>query len=486
MTEQRVRATLPELDISSDNVLRLWDDGSALRSTQSDRADYYDGDQAILDEDEERSDGLTRNLVVTNWVRYIADQHVGFITAQPFNYTAPEGVEKTEKEAVKGLTDLFQSLQIDGIDSTHLRQALLYGYSVEVHSYNDAGVQITEYDPREWVIVYDEMDQVRAGIHRCAQAKGTVYEDALLADDLIVFTVYTSVHKTVYHQTKGDKGAAVLTEEVVETHHYGEVPVVVFQITSDRSSFISDALISQQDVFNKTRSAMADDIQYNVDALLVLSGYEPDALFEKDEDGKTYYQKIRENRLLPLNKEGEAKFLVRDVGHEVIIADLHEARDAIHMMGRIADIAMIVGATGQTSGIALKLKLKPQIEQAELFMKYLTRGLRRRLDLITTVWSTANQGAGKLEGIDISYTLNIPVNETELWEAVGSLEPFLTLESILKLIPSIDDPEAEAEAKRTEVEEATERALETMVAREEVSGVNAEDNQNEQGDLRDG
>ena len=143
------------------------------------------------------------------------------------------------------------------------------------------------------------------------------------------------------------------------------------------------------------------------------------------------------------------KFLDRGNRPEKVEYDLKTTRADIHMMARVADIQTIVGTTGRASGIALKLKLQQQIEQTGIFTKFFEQGYRDRIDLINRIWALKDMPV--LEDYNITFDLNIPVDETTIWQMLPSIAPYMTLETVLRHVPSIIDPAEEAKAKIDEI-----------------------------------
>lgn len=436
-------------NLTTTQILQVWDDADSTRDEMQTRQDYYDGDQAILDETTDRYDGSTRNLMVTNWIKYIVNKHVGFMTAKPVEYTLkdPKAPDAGLKEF--DLIDIQNTL--DAVDQEHLRQCILKGYSVEVHSYDGEKIKITQYDSEDWVIMYDELDQPRVAIHRAIQPANSIYRNQFLEFEKTIYTVYDDASIRTFELISSEDSDSYLDEIDSRPHPYGRLPLVIFRVTRKRESFIGDDLISQQDAWNTTRSSNLDDLQYNVDAILKLIGYDVDAMFEADEDGVTFVEKLRKHRILPLKEGGEAEFIEKGNEKDKVAHDLDLTRSDLHMMARVADVEKIIGATGTVSGIALKLCLMPQIDQAIQFSVFFEEGLRDRIDLINRI--NAIRRKPILEDFNVSFTLNIPVNETEIWQYIPNLEDVMTRKTRLSLIPSIEDPEAEAKAKEIELQE---------------------------------
>ena len=438
------------LSLTPMQVVEAYTLDDARRVEQTKRYNYRLGTQAILELDDERLDGSARHKVVTNWIKHIIDTHSGFIASTPIKYVPKDPDDKQHREALSNLYDVTNSNSLNAIDLEHLENALLMGFSVEVHSIENGEITITSYDPRNWGFIYDSDGTMVAAIYKTVFTRGTLHRGELLDADVTQYTVYDDSKTYVFDMDKGKTEPKV---SFVYPHYYGRPPVVVMRVNKPGDGyFISDALLSQQDVWNSVRSSNADDVTYNVDSLLCIKGYDPAAFFQADEDGVLFIDKLRQHRILPLNHaDADASFLVKGNTPEKISHDLNLTRSDLHMMSRLTDLALILGATGTASGIALKLKLQPQIEQAGVFTTYMEAGIRDRISLFNTMWE--KMGKPTLVDYDVQFTLNIPVNEQEIWQSLPSIDHLLTIEDQIRMIPSVRNPEKAARSKRDELKE---------------------------------
>jgi SPP1 family phage portal protein len=300
----------------------------------------------------------------------------------------------------------------------------------------------------------------------------TVYQDELLTERLTVYTVYDDKEIVVYKQGKSDRE---MQEVERGSHQFGVIPVNPFYSTKDKKSLLGDDFITQQDGYNEVRSANSDDVKHNVDAFLKITGYSAESFFIKDENGETEAQKMKKNRMLILGEGANAEYITK--GNEVnkVEFDLQLYRDAIHLMGKVPDVmGKLLGATGNTSGIALKLMFTAQLKASEVFKIYYKQALDRRIDIFNR-WSALTKKP-LLEDYSIEIDVSIPINEIEIWQNIGNLDPYLSEVDLLTLIPSVKDPEeAWLRKKESQGEEMT------SLNRGEIEPVEIEDGEAEVG-----
>jgi SPP1 family phage portal protein len=432
------------LDVDTALVLGVWNDGETMRTKQAGYLQYYDGKQKILSETKPRTDGAAKHLVVTNWIRHVVERHVGFLSAKSIGLTQRNDLD--DKAPLRQYQEVSDFNGVDAIDAEHLRNSLLFGLSPEVHSYDGENIVLTPYSPLEWSFMRDSCDEVVFAVHRLVLPKGSYYDGKRQATEVTLWTAYDSVNVYRYQSTGSALGSGTTPSSVsfdeskakVQKHGFKTVPIVIFQIHQDRRPFISDALIGQQDVFNSVRSANADDVSYNVDSFLAIYGYSMEQMLEVDpETKKNQLEKIREERYLPLGENARAEFLKKGNEHQNVEFDLDLSVDAIHMMGGISNLKRIVGSTGNTSGISLKLCFTDQVHVAGTFGKWFEVGIRDRVDLLNERW--AQLGDSTLEDYDVRITTDVPVNEAEFFQNIPELLQVMSRRGVARLAPAIED-----------------------------------------------
>ena len=450
----------------------IWDLHEGDREDQTKRFDYYDGDQAIVGVQEYYSDGTPKAQVVTNWIKYIVNRYVGSISDLQISNTIVLGEEPEDLPdrilAVDAYSTLVKDQNLTGKDNRLEKDCQLAGYGVEVHSFDEAdGIQITIYDPREWVLVRDTDDKLVLAIRRVTLKANTIHGGVYLDKPLEIMTVYYPDVIIVYSRTEKDSVWTEVDEPI--SHSYGEIPVVQWSMNDTRTTIITDAIITQQDEFNTIDSANGEEVKKDVDSILHLTNVGADWAKENEST-------IRKQRIVVTPENSDAKFLthVSDVAR--INNRLGRTRSHIHMMGEVPDVANMVGATGSTSGIALKLMFTPMEESVQGMIPYLEQSVRKRIDLINAIFRKQN----KPEIVDYKVTIQflIPVNRIEEWQHIGSLDNIVSQRTQLELLTDIDDPETELKAVRLEQPDIPDTPL---TAQENVRRVDARAARNEAG-----
>jgi SPP1 family phage portal protein len=253
--------------------------------------------------------------------------------------------------------------------------------------------------------------------------------------------------------TESGPGETPAWREVV-AHHYGRLPVIQFAATDLKVSHITKALMTLQDAFNTAVSSNQEDVLYNVDSFLLLKGYDMARVSEKKEGAEgqaatSDWERMKQLRMLAVDEKGDAKFLSKGNDVEKVSYQIGLLRDGIHTGGSVPDITgKLLGSTGSTSGIALKLMFHGMAQTAEAMVKHLARGWRDRVTLFNRVQGLL--GRAKLTDYEITVALNIPVNELDVATYIEKLRPTLSRREQLRLAPTVTDPEQVLKEKEAE------------------------------------
>ena len=441
------------LELDAKQLSEVWEGQSALREDMAKRQDYYDGRHDIVTrEDNTYADGTAKTKRVANWVQYIVNRYVGLITSTPYQVTSKE--EDADTEGMDSYSAVADANALTAIDVENLRGALIQGIKIELHQFVDSDILIKQHDARNWALIYDESGVLVGAIHRVVLEAGTSRDGTLLDETTDLMWFWND--KTI-SRFKTIKDAWV-EDGKPEEHNYGRVPITVWQINASATSIISDALIGQVDEYNEIFSAAGDDIRRDVDAILAVSGF-----------GAKEWQEalpaIREDKALPLPPDGKAQWLTRNTDVEPVTRHLVRTREIIHMMGEVPDVEQIAGATGVTSGIALKLKFLPMLQAAASMANYLKAGMRDRIELINSRLALLKDPI--IEDYRVVIQFELPTNRIEEWKAIQSLNEIVSHKTQLELLSDIGNPEEELLRIEDEAEAGIAMTPEEAVERQE-------------------
>lgn len=426
--------------LTGEQVVKAWEFGTGERQAMATRRAYYDGKQHIKELDQLRVDGRRKSKVFTNWVRYAAKMHSGFLLSRSVSYVDDNGADT---EATARLKTAYRLNGLAAQDKRLLNDAITYGRGVEIIWWDGANHRFQRTEPDAWRFVYGYDGAMKAAIYRSVIPAGTLIDGGITEEDAAEFTVYDSQFITTYKADAKDPDSIELLD-YFEHRYTGTIPVVVYTATEDGGSFFSDAFLTQADTYDVSRSSLTDDIKHNVDSLLWLKGFDINQLLEKDPNGHSVIQKLKDMGMIASKKlEADAQYLSRDVDIAKFKTDLSLTRASIHLMAAIPDLDETINGNDGTittiSGIALKLMFHNMIQQSGEFADNLENGLRRRVDVMNLF--DVRVGREPLMDYEVGFTRMIPYNDIELVQYIPNLERVLSKREILRLLPFVTEPE---------------------------------------------
>ena len=381
--------------------------------------DYYNGKQRILNKT--YSDpSKPCNRVVTNYCRSIVSNFAGFNLGIPATYQVDDNVQYFLR-----YNDYIQK------DTELLTQGLVFGVAYELlYIDSDGETRFENISPLYGFDIYSSDlsdDDMSAFVRIYTEDNVDITQS-----NTYMVVVYTKDKITTY-KTVGEFGSLEFVSEV--PHSFGQVPVVAFNLNPEREG-IFEQIIPLQDSYNEVLSAQLDELGMLVDSFLVLKGVSA----EKED-----IQDMKTNRVLLMDADSSAEFLVKNVNNSQIIEILTEIKKRIIEISTCPNFSDENFATA--SGIALQYRLTGFRNTSLAFMAQLEKALRRRIELFG--WIEQIKG-DKVTDFKITFTNNLPTNTLEIAQIVNQLRGLVSDETLLSQIPFVDD--AKEELKKAQAE----------------------------------
>lgn len=427
----------------------IWESQEQQRKKQKRLRKYYKGEHDICHREAKHADGKHKANVPTGFAQYIVDMFVGAMTANPYQLSRHD---VSGPDTADFYVDIARDTHLDSVDVENLRNALVCGYGLELHEFVDSKLNVMPERPEKWALIRDENDEIVVASTRFVLPAYSMFHGEMISAATEIMYTYDATTKQGHRRLYNDKIKGEWEQFESRKHFYGQVPVIEWRATDDRESMLSDALLRQIDEYDDIDSLSGDDIRNVSDALLKIKGISGPWLKENEDV-------ILRMRLLPLPDDADAEYLAKSTDTQRVADRLARCREAIHTMGCVPDIQQVTGATGSTSGIALKLKFMPMQQRAEAMFKQLQKSLRKRIDVLNSITSKATKT--KIENYQITMQFNMPVNRIEEWANIGALTDIVTHRTQLELLSDIDDPDSELKGLEDE-----------QINKAEVQGVN--------------
>ena len=359
--------------------------------------------------------GKPANKVVVNYCYNIVQNYRGYLTGIDIAYSSDKNIDQVFE--VLNYNDVKQE------DSNYLQDALIYGCAYEIAYIDEWGKhRFKTLDPKNVIPIYD--DTLDQDLVYCIR----FWSNKIADKDFYIVEVYSQSEIKTY---KSDMGFQTFELVKEEPHYFGMVPITVFELNNDRVS-IFDQVMTLQDAYNKLLSAEVDDFESFADAYLVLKG-----MMGTD---SADLADMKRNRALLLDNDAEASYLTKNISDTQIQNMLNNINDNIHKIANSPDFNS--DKFMAQTGIAMRFKLV-QFENASSGIEAeMRKALQRRIELICAIGNIKGDNLS-FDDVKITFTRNLPTNLTETAQVVNSLRGLVSDQTLLSLLPFVEDSQAE-------------------------------------------
>lgn len=467
------------VDLGSDQFIQKVNDFiSTFQTEQLPRLQelkrYYLSDNNIKYRDTGRDSNRADNRIASDWAKYITVFMQGYMLGNPIEYEGDDNVvEKIGEFAKQNGVDYH-----DGLLETDLS---IYGRAYElVYSNADAQECVTKLDPEQTFVVYDDtiaqnsLFGVRFYQIKYNQTDIESYVEVYTADKVYYYKSLSSLFNNVK-----------LMNEM--QHQYGAVPINEYKNNEERLGDF-EAVLDTIDAYDLSQSELANFQQDMNDAYLVLIGNpvtgagEPE--YVTDSNGELVFDD--NGRPIPRDNSStdvfekmlKARMLVMDNNNDpdgpnpnaFYLTKSYDTAGAEAYKKRLVDDILRFTFTpdtndqnfaGTQSGEAMKYKLMGNDNLRKTKERLMTRGIMRRLRLLSNVWgikssvSTSNPQDGlynAINDIQINFTPNMPTSDEERLGELKNLYGVISDETLFTMLSTFTGVDADEEIKRLESE----------------------------------
>ena len=391
---------------------------------------YYKGKQKITQKVASDT-GKPCNIVVVNYCYNIVQNYLGYMTGVEIGYDNDGRFDE--------IIDVLKYNDVKAEDSELLRNALIFGRAAEVNYIDEDGKQrFRTFDTREVIPIYDNT------LNNDLLYVVRFYSEALVNEQLdqYIVEVYDDEKVTTYRSAPGFASFLFVKEE---PHYFGQCPVTIFSLNAEETSIFAE-IMSLQDAYNELLSDEVDDFEAFADAYLVLKGITAD-----EED----LISMKEHRVLMMDADADASYLTKSIGDTQIQNMLQNVNDQIHKISASPDFND--DKFMAQSGIAMRYKLVGFENRASAIESNMKKALQRRLELISAILGLIGSTEETLwREAQITFTRNLPADLTQTVQIVNQLRGIVSQETLLTLLPFVQDVDEEMERVRAEKEESME------------------------------
>ena len=377
---------------------------------------YYEAKHDILNR-KVANPKKSNNRLVNDYPGYITDTITGYFMGQPIRYISKMGG--------KTYTDILNDINEANNEQDHnaemAKNMSIYGETYELLYVDDeAQIRFVALEPNEIIPKFKEEfgDTLEFAIRLYEQKRGDKRIQKL--------EVYRQDHIEYYEK---DEGNIKLID--IKPHYFGRVPIIYYVNNNERMGDF-EKVITLIDEYDKRSSDNSNELENTRNAYLKLknmAGTDDDDLRKCDESGA-----------FKLEEDQDVDYLIKKINDTYIQNNLINTDTNIHKFSKVPNLSD-ENFAGNLSGVAIAFKLWPLEQVVAIKERKFKTGLKRRVKLITIILNLTG-GNYDYRDINVKFIRNIPQNILELVQITEKLSGVVDDESILALLPFIDDPAA--------------------------------------------
>jgi len=391
--------------------------------------DYYNGEQAILLR--ERDHGAPNNRTVCNHAKNIADTASGYFMGNPITY------QYDDSDKLNELIKAFDIARVDDVDQDNALNLSIYGvcheYIFAKEGTNELSIKAL--DSRHTFMVTDESiehrnlfavyyDVERDDINEKEKYVAIVFD----AENIYRFILYPTAEERSYMD--GDP----------QPHNLGAIPIVEYK---NNKFAIGDfeQQIGLIDAYNELMSDRVNDKEQFIDAVLVLYG---SILGDTREETVEAMEELKRHKLLELPEGAKAEYLTRTLDENSVETLRRALKEDIYTLSQVPNLTDN-NFSGNSSGVAMEYKLLGLEMLTRTKERYYRKGIRKRIKLFCNYYKALSGLEADSDAILPKFSRALPKNLVEISQVISMLEGSVSKQTLLQLLPFVEDPQNEQE-----------------------------------------
>ena len=419
-------------ELTMPDLLRFIGKNKELAKGYQHNMEMYEGNHDIMHQPR-RAFGPD-NRLVANLPHYIVDTYNGFFTGIPPKITLEDKASNVMLQQWNDENSLQDKL------SEISKQADIFGRSLAfVYQDEDSNTRIACSSPDESFMVYDDT------VSRQPLAFVRYWKNN---DGMQVGMVYYATKVVSFESSKfnGEK-----------PNPYKLVPAVEFYGNEERQG-VFDNVKTLIDELDRVLSQKANQVEYFDNAYLKVLGVNLD----QDGDGKPDADLIGNQMIYSPDADATnatVDFISKPDGdnmQEHIIDRLVSMIYQISMVANLNDEAF----AGNNSGVALQYKLLPMRNMAANKERKFTQALRQLYRVVFSVGSVLPESASdEWQSLHFQFKRNLPEDLSNDADTAQKLQGMVSQETLLSILPFVDDPKEEMKRINKEKQDVMQQAL---------------------------
>ena len=410
-----------------------------------------------------KDENKPNNKLSNDFFGQIIDNTVGYFLGNPIilNYTEP----KKEKSLVEvdpvdvgvDLEQIEDTVVQDELDKINMdndkddlfmewgKEAMIKGLShILVYQNEESKTKFMRLSPEDVILVYKN-----------SSTKELQYAIRLYdidTEDTDTTTHYAEVYDTTGYEifkcvegSGNSRGRGAVTNGYTfverKPHIFGRIPITTMYNNEEKMSDLErvETLVNDYD---KVLSDVSNEFEAFRNAYLMLKNMTV---------GADSIQKLKDEGILEVMENGDAKFITKQIQTEALENHLNRLEKNIYKFSQVPDLSD-ENFAGNLSGVAIRFKLFGLETKCIIKERKMEKAIRDLFRIVTAPLRVLTGKAVDVLNLRVEFSRNVPNNMTELVDTVIKLDGKVDKETLLALLPFIDNPKEVLEKLKMDIE----------------------------------
>ena len=415
----------------------------------------YEGKHKILEKQAGKDKRLDpNNKLVNDFCGQIIDNTVGYFLGNPviLNYSEPLGEVDTkpfdDMDVMVDIEDIPQDTAVqDWLDDMMAsndmadtiiewgKEAMIKGLShLLIYQNEQSETRVMRVSPEDMILVYKNSSThelqyaIRLYDIDTEDTKRVKHYAEVYSVGKMELFCSTDSDSSVSNADQSRKFAGYDFVDEIELI-YDHIPVVTMLNNEERMSDLAkiESLVNDYD---KVLSDLSDEFSVFRNAYLVLKNTIAD---------KEQKRQLKEEAILELMENGDAFFLTKQIQTDALENHLKRLEDNIYKFSQVPNLSD-ENFAGNLSGVAIRFKLFGLETKCIIKERKMEKALKDFIRVLSVPITVATGRVVDIKNLKIEFTRNVPNNLVEIVDTVAKLEGKVDRETLLSLLPFVDNP----------------------------------------------